>query len=78
MTSVKMHDAKTQLSRLVARAEAGEEIVLLRGNIPVAKLVPIVPASPRRTSGRLKGLISVDDSFFEPLPEGDLDRWNGR
>jgi prevent-host-death family protein len=75
-----IHAAKTNLSKLVARAEAGEEIVLARGKEPVAKIVPIKrpeeEPKPRRQPGRLKGLISIGPEFFEPLPDDELARWN--
>jgi prevent-host-death family protein len=74
MPTFTIHDAKTNLSKLVARAEAGEEIVLARGKDPVVKIVP-VGSKPKRQFGRLKGKGSVGPEFFEPLPEGELKRW---
>ena len=74
MPTFTIHDAKTNLSKLVARAEAGEEIVLARGKDPVAKIVPVA-AKPKRQFGRLKGKGSVGPEFFEPLPESELKRW---
>lgn len=64
--------AKTHLAKLVARAEAGEEIVLVRGRKPVAKIVPV---TPKRKFGRLKGKASIGPEFFEPLPEDELKLW---
>jgi antitoxin (DNA-binding transcriptional repressor) of toxin-antitoxin stability system len=55
MTTYSMHFAKTHLSELVARAEAGEEVVLARGKKPAARLVAIPCEQPRRRPGRLKG-----------------------
>lgn len=72
--TVSIHAAKTNLSKLVARAEAGEEIVIARGNKPVAKLVPLAP-QPKRVFGALKGKISIGPEFFEPLPPEELDEW---
>ncbi len=69
-----IHAAKTNLSKLVARAEAGEEIVLARGKDPVVKIVPIAP-KPKRKFGRLKGKIKIGPEFFEPLPEDELKLW---
>ena len=77
MTAVKIHQAKTELSRLIAKVETGEEIVIMRGMTPVAKLVPYAPAVSPRESGRWKGLITLDDRFFEPLPDDELKAWNG-
>jgi prevent-host-death family protein len=75
---VKMHEAKSSLSKLVAAVEAGEEVIISRGDKPVAKLVPIEVASkPRRIPGRLKGQIALTDAFFEPLPEEELALWEG-
>ncbi len=77
MTRVKMHEAKTNLSRLAARAAAGEEIIIMRGDVPVARLVPLAPEEkPRRQPGRLKGLVNFDDRFFDPLPDDELEAWN--
>lgn len=75
--TVTIHKAKTTLSQLVARAEAGEEIVIARGGTPVAKLVPIEPRKPKRVFGSMKGKIALDDSFFEPLPDDELRLWEG-
>lgn len=72
---ISIHAAKTHLSRLIARAEAGEEIIIARGRKPVVKLVPIA-AKPRRVPGRLKGQVSIGPEFFEPLPPEELDAWD--
>ena len=77
MPTYTIHPAKTNLSQLVARAEAGEEVVLARGRNPVAKIVPVAP-KPERKFGRLKGKIEIGPEFFEPLPEDELKRWEGR
>ncbi len=78
-TTVKMHEAKTHLSSLVARAVAGEDIVIARGDTPMVRLVVVEPAiKPKRVPGLLKGKISVPDSFFEPMSEEDLALWEGR
>lgn len=66
-------EAKTQLSKLIARAERGEEIVIRRGKMPVAKIVGIgAPASPKRSAyGALKGQIWISDDFDVLGPEWD-------
>jgi prevent-host-death family protein len=84
MDTVTLHAAKTNLSKLVKRVEAGEEIVLARGDKPVARLVPVVAsddltgkAGPRGR-GLLKGKLNLPDSFFfDPLPEAELQLWDG-
>lgn len=68
---VTIHVAKTNLSKLIARAEAGEEIVIYRGDKPAAKLVPANDKPrvlPNRGYGNLKGVMEWDDRFFDPLP----------
>jgi prevent-host-death family protein len=75
MEMVTVHAAKTTLSQLLLRVEAGEEIVLARGKEPVAKLVPFKPIKKKRRFGALKGTVSVGPEFFEPLPEQELKRW---
>ena len=69
---VNVQEAKTHLSGLLARVEAGEEIIIARGGKPVARLVAIEPA-PLRQLGLLAW--SVPESFFEPLPEAELTAW---
>jgi prevent-host-death family protein len=72
--TVSIHAAKTNLSRLIKRAEAGEEIIIARGRTPVAKLVPLMP-KPKRVFGALRGKFSIGPEFFEPLPPEELDLW---
>lgn len=67
--------AKTQLSALIGRALAGEEIVISRGASPVVRLVAIVPVATPRVPGALRGRLTVGDAFFEPLPEDELAAW---
>ena len=62
---VNVHVAKTNLSRLLERAEAGEEIVIGRAGKPIAKLVPYRPERPKRVFGRLKGQIRILPGFDE-------------
>lgn len=75
METVTIHVAKTTLSQLIARVEAGEEIVLARGTQPVAKLVPIQPVPTKRQFGSLRGIVSVAPSFFDPLPADEIAAW---
>ena len=69
MATVTIHAAKTNLSQLLARVEAGEEIILARGKQPIAKLTPYVPLRSKRQFGALRGVVTVGPEFFEPLPE---------
>jgi prevent-host-death family protein len=72
---VSIHAAKTHLSRLLARVEAGEVIAIARGRTPTAKLVPVAPRA-KREFGAMRGQISIGSAFFEPLPDDELERWN--
>lgn len=68
MTEVNIHEAKTQLSRLLRQVSAGEEIVIARAGKPVAKLIP-VDGEPKRVFGLDKGLFEVPEDFDDPLPD---------
>lgn len=72
MASVGVHEAKTNLSQLLRRAEAGEDIVIYRGSEPVARLVAISPL-PGRRLGLDEGRFVVPDDFDAPLPDDVLD-----
>ncbi len=72
---VPVHVAKTQLSKLIARACAGEDVVIARGKIPMVRLVPVHAVKPARKFGAWRGRIRVDKAFFDPLPEAELERW---
>jgi prevent-host-death family protein len=72
---VTIHAAKTNLSKLLARVEAGEEIVIARGKTPIARLTPIRPPSSARRFGAMKGIVSVGPEFFEPMTEAELGEW---
>lgn len=71
MSSYGIGEAKTQLSKLVHRAENGEEVVLRRGQKPVARLVPIVAEEDRirRRAGRMHGRVRVHEDFDEWPPD---------
>lgn len=72
MTAVRVHESKAQLSALLARVEAGEEIIVARGNVEIAKIVPL-----KRTGVRELGFVnySIPSDFFDPLPEAELAAW---
>ena len=72
MKKVNVHEAKTNFSRLLDMAHAGEEIVIAKAGRPYAKLVPLAPAEPRRP-GLLAG--TVGPEFFEPLPAEEIEAW---
>lgn len=76
MTTVTVHEAKTNLSKLIARALAGEEVVIANRTTPQVRLVP-VDTKPKRQFGSMKGQFKFDESFFDPLPEEELRAWEG-
>jgi prevent-host-death family protein len=81
MTVVTIHKAKTELSKLLARVEAGEEIVIARGDEPIAKLVPFEPQKQTvRGYGRFAHLRDKipTDLFLQPMSQDELDAWEGR
>lgn len=71
-----VRDAKAKFSRLIERVQAGEEIVLAKAGRPYARLMPLEQPAPRRQPGRLSGRLA--SSFFDPLPNEELDAWDDR
>jgi len=78
MKKVNTHEAKTQLSRLLRRVAAGEEITIANRGVPVARLVPVPPPKPLRKLGAYGDTIKIADDFDAPLPDGILDLFEGR
>lgn len=78
MEKVNVHDAKTHFSRLVERAEKGEEFVIARAGKPVARLGPLRLAARKRRLGGLEGKFKIPDDFNAPLPESVLRAFEGR
>jgi prevent-host-death family protein len=70
-----IHAAKTQLSRLIARVEQGEDVIIARGATPVARLTRLRPAVSARRFGAMRGRARVTRAFFAPLPESELRSW---
>ncbi|HVX30445.1 MAG TPA: type II toxin-antitoxin system prevent-host-death family antitoxin [Nitrolancea sp.] len=68
-TKVNMHQAKSDLSRLVARALEGEEIIITRAGKPVVRLEPI---RAKRVPGGAKGMIRIEPNFDDPLSDEEL------
>lgn len=69
--SVSIHDAKTNLSRLIAAVEAGEEVVLRRRDTPVARIVPYLDPAGPRVFGSLRGQIRIAPDFEDLPPDFD-------
>lgn len=77
MKQVNIHEAKTGLSKLVERAEAGEDVVIARAGRPVAKLVAFTKSRRSRRLGLLDGKFKIPDDFNTPLPASVLRAFEG-
>jgi antitoxin (DNA-binding transcriptional repressor) of toxin-antitoxin stability system len=78
MININIHEAKTQLSKYLAKLRPGERIVICKRNVPIAELRALPQASNKpRPIGLAKGVFSVPPSFFEPLPDEVLDDFEG-
>ena len=73
---INVHEAKTNFSKLLEQAHAGQEIVLSKAGKPYARLVPLAPETQTRVPGRFPEIDT--SSFFEPLPESELCLWEGQ
>jgi prevent-host-death family protein len=70
-----VHEAKTNLSKLLRKAANGEEVIIARGKKPVAKLVALESPRKKRVPGSLKGKIHIHPSFFDPMSKEELAEW---
>ncbi len=70
---VNIHEAKTHLSKLLARAAVGEEVVIAKAGKPIAHLVPIVDTPRSRVPGSAAGKMMIAPDFDAPLPEEILE-----
>ena len=75
MSIVTIHKAKSTLSRLIKKASAGEEVIIARGDKPVARLVSVGESKGERQPGSLKGKLHVGPEFFAPLPPEEQAGW---
>ena len=73
---VNVHEAKTNFSRLLEQAHAGQEIVLAKAGKPYARLVPLDREKSKRQAGRLQGVVT--ETFFEPLSDDEISAWDPR
>ncbi len=78
MPIINVHAAKSQLSRLLNAAAAGEDVIIAKAGKPVVRLVPIEARKERRKLGTLAGQLRVPDDFDDPLPDEILDAFEGR
>jgi prevent-host-death family protein len=78
MTKVNIHQAKTQFSRLIELAAAGEEVIIAKSGKPVARLVSYTPKGAMRRPGSMRGKIRIKKNFDEPLPKEWLGAFEGK
>jgi len=74
---VNVHEAKTRLSQLLARVQAGEEIVIAKAGRPIARLVPMTSSIHQRSPGTAKGRVWVSEDFDAPLPDDVVTAFEG-
>ena len=74
MKPVTVHAAKAQLSKLIERACAGEDVVIARGRTPLVRLVPEEKVTPARRFGAMRGRAQTTKAFFASLPP-ELEGW---
>jgi prevent-host-death family protein len=72
---VSIQKAKRNLSQLIKKALAGEEVIIARGAKHVARLVTVSDVKKKRQPGSMKGKISIGPEFFVPLPDDELSHW---
>ncbi|SCY42259.1 prevent-host-death family protein [Nitrosospira sp. Nl5] len=77
MHTINIHEAKTNLSRLLEKVAAGEEIVIAKAGKPMARLVPLAGKAQRRKLGVFKGQLGVPEDFDAPLPDNVLALFEG-
>jgi prevent-host-death family protein len=77
--TINLYAAKTNLSALVERAAAGEEIIIAKAGRPLARLVPLATTQPgKRPLGLMRGQIWIGDDFDDPLPQDIQDVFDGK
>jgi len=79
MTTVNIHEAKTHFSKLIEQIQRGEEVVIAKAGVPVARLTPYTPDKPKiRPPGGMKGQGWIADDFDAPLPDDLIAAFEGR
>ncbi len=78
MPTVNIHEAKTNLSRLIEAVAQGDEVVIAKAGKPMVRIVPFATQKTPRRLGGLKGKIRIADDFDAPLPDELLAAFEGR
>lgn len=74
---VNIHEAKTQLSKLLLEVQQGNDIIIAKAGKPIARLIQIITLPATRVPGSAAGRVMVKDDFNDPLPGDTLDAFNG-
>ena len=77
MLTVNVHEAKSQLSKLLEAVEAGQEVTIARAGRPVARLVGLASRQPPRRLGTMAGQLNIPEDFDDPLPASVLAQFRG-
>jgi prevent-host-death family protein len=77
MQTVNIHDAKTNFSKLVDQAAAGEEIIIAKAGTPMARLVPLQKQKRKIQFGLMKGQIEIKQGFYDPMTEEEIALFEG-
>lgn len=79
MIKINIHEAKTHLSKYLINLEKGESILLCKRNLPIAEIRPLPsPPKEQRPFGLAKGTLSIPAGFWDPLPEDELNLFEGK
>lgn len=78
MEQVNIHQAKTNLSKLLEKVQDGQEVIISKAGKPIAKLVPFNPAASSRKLGLMKGKIRIAADFDAPLPDNIIEEFEGQ
>lgn len=73
VATVNIHEAKSQLSKLISQALNGQEVIIAKGGTPVVKLTPVSNTLLSRQGGQFKGMLNMADDFDAPLSKDILD-----
>jgi len=77
MEYVNIHEAKTHFSRLINQALKGDEVIIAKSGVPLIKLIPYEKPKSVRKGGQLKGMLIIEDTFDDPLPDEYLKSFYG-
>ena len=77
MATINIHNAKTHFSKILTRVNRGEEVIIAKAGKPVAKIIPIKAGGSDRVPGSAKGMLTISEEFFQPLPDNVIEGFEG-